>query len=65
MGRLIGPKTWDRIIVIFGAILDSPLQSTDCLGCLGCALCISSCFGVYEAMNSHGIRVHKVEPMIG
>ena len=23
-GRLIGPKTWDRIVGIFGAILDSP-----------------------------------------
>ena len=22
-GRLIGPKTWDRIVGIFGAILDS------------------------------------------
>ena len=24
-GRLIGPKTWDRIVRIFGARLDSPL----------------------------------------
>ena len=24
MGRLIGPKTWDRIVRIFGARLDSP-----------------------------------------
>ena len=23
-GRLIGPKTWDRIVGIFGACLDSP-----------------------------------------
>ena len=23
-GRLIGPKTWDRIVRIFGATLDSP-----------------------------------------
>ena len=23
-GRLIGPKFWDRIVEIFGAILDSP-----------------------------------------
>ena len=23
-GRLIGPKTWDRIVGIFGARLDSP-----------------------------------------
>ena len=23
-GRLIDPKTWDRIVGIFGAILDSP-----------------------------------------
>ena len=60
-GRLIGPKTLDRIVGIFGAILDSP---TDCLGYLGCDLCINSCFGVYEAKNGHGFRVHKVEPRL-
>ena len=37
----------------------------DCLGCLCCDLCIKSCFGVYEAENGHGFRVHKVEPMLG
>ena len=37
----------------------------DCLGCLGCVLCIKLCFGMYEAGNGHGIRVHKVEPMLG
>ena len=30
-GRLIGPKSWDRIVIIFGAIL----QFTDCV----CGLC--------------------------
>ena len=34
-------------------------------GLLGLCLCITSCFGVYEAMNGNGIRVHKVEPIIG
>ena len=59
-GRLIGPKTWDRII----GILEPFGQYTDCLGFLGCDLCIKSCFGVYEAENDHGFRVHKVEPRL-
>ena len=32
-GRLIDPKTWDRIVRIFGAHLDSPLTVwADCVG---------------------------------
>ena len=59
-GRLIRPKTWDRIVKIFGARFG---QSTNCLGSLWCNLCNKLCFGVYEAGNGHGIRFHKVEPM--
>ena len=61
-GRLISPKTWDQIVGIFGARLDSP--RTVWAACV-CDLCIKSCFGVCEAGNGHGFRVHKVEPMLG
>ena len=49
-GRLIGPKTWDRNVKIFGARFG---QSTDCLGDLCDNLCIKLCFGVYEVGNVH------------
>ena len=57
-GRLIGPKTWDRSVEIFGARFG---QSRDCLG----RFFIKLCFGVYEAGNGHGFWFHKVEPMLG
>ena len=60
--RLICPKTWDRIVEIFGACFG---QYTDCLGSLWCNLCNKLCFGVYEARNGHGIRFQKVEPTFG
>ena len=60
-GRLIGPKTWDRIFRIFGAILNSPRTIWECLGC---DLFINSCIGLYEARNGHGFRVHKAEPRL-
>ena len=50
-GCLIGPKTWDRSVEIFGASFG---QSTDYLGNLCDNLCIKLCFGVYEAGNGHG-----------
>ena len=61
-GRLIDPKTWDRIMgncwSFFG-------QSTDCLGGLCWNLSNKLCYGVHEAGNGHGIKFHKVEPMFG
>ena len=36
----------------------------DCLGGLWCNLCIKLSCDVHEAENGHGIRVHKVEPML-
>ena len=30
-GRLIGPKSWDRIIIIFETSNGQPVQFTDCL----------------------------------
>ena len=61
-GRLIGPKSWDRSVEIFGARFG---QSTNCLGNLCDNLCIKLCFGVYEAENDHGFWFHEVEPMLG
>ena len=45
---------------IFGARFR---QSTDCLGALCDNLCIKLCFGVYEAVNDHEFRFHKVKSM--
>ena len=42
-GRLIGPKTWDRIVEIFGARNGQFVTIMDCLGCLCCDLFIKSC----------------------
>ena len=30
-GRLIGPKSWDRIVIIFETSNGQPVQFTDCL----------------------------------
>ena len=49
-GRLIGPKTWDRNVEIFGARFG---QSTDCLGNLCDNLCNKLCFGVYKVENDY------------
>ena len=61
-GRLIGPKTWDRIIGILEARLDSPW--TVWAACV-VIYALNQGFGVYEAENGHGIGLHKVEPMCG
>ena len=45
--------------------MDRLWQWVDCLGLLGCNLCYKLYFGMYEAGIDHGIRVHKVEPMLG
>ena len=39
-GRLIGPKSWDRIVIIFETSNVQPVQSTDCLCCVCWKLCI-------------------------
>ena len=60
-GRLIGPKSWDQIVIIFGAIFcSSRTVCVDCVGCLCHALCIKSCCDVYEAGIGREIRVHQV-----
>ena len=59
-GRLIGPKTWDRIVVIFEAQIVQSVTEHGWLGLLDCALSNKSCVGLYEAGNGREIRVHKV-----
>ena len=59
-GRLIDPEPWDRIVIIFGAIL----QFTDCVrglcGLFGYDLCIKPCYDVCEVGIDREIRVHRV-----
>ena len=59
-GRLIRPKSWDRIVIIFGAIFIVHGLCVDCVGCLCHDLCIKSCCDVYEAGIGREIRVHQV-----
>ena len=51
MGRLIGPKTWDRSIRIFGSRLDNLSTVTDCYGFLCDNLLNKLCFSVYKTEN--------------
>ena len=59
-GRLIGPKSWNRIVVIFEAQIVQSVIVNGWFGLLGCALCYKSCVGLYEAGNGLEIRFHKV-----
>ena len=64
MGRLIGPKTWDRIVEIFLTFsVSSWLLGTD-LGCLYDNLWNKLCFGVYKTRNGYEIRFQKVKPRL-
>ena len=61
-GRLIGPKTWDRIDKIFGRRMEQPVTAPRLFrGCLGVGwfnLCIKWLFGMHWAGNGRGFRVH-------
>ena len=48
-GCLIGPKTWDLIVRIFGTIFTVHGLCVDCVGCLCHDLCIKSYCDAYEA----------------
>ena len=61
-GRLVGSKTWDLIVGIFGTHFG---QFTDYLGGLCYNLCNKLWFGCGWAGNGHEFRFHKVEPMFG
>ena len=63
-GRLIGPKTWDRSVRIFGSHLGNLGTITDCYGFMCDELCYNLCIDVYVARNGREIRVHKVNQWI-
>ena len=44
--RLIGPKTWDRSVRIFGSRLGNLGTVTDCYGFMYDELCYNSCIDV-------------------
>ena len=57
-GRLIGPKTWDRIVGIFLRISLVAVSVQSHVGSVWVDLCINLCFGMYRGENGHEIRVH-------
>ena len=59
-GRLIRPKTWDRIVRIFLSHWIVGVDVRDCLGIKFINLCYKSCVGLYNAGNGYEFRVHKV-----
>ena len=61
-GHLIGPKIWDRIVEIYGTHFG---QFRGCFEWLCDNLCNKLWFGCFWAGNGHGLRFHKVEPMLG
>ena len=61
-GRLIGPKTWDRIVGIYGTRFG---QFRGCFEWLYDNLCNKLWFRCFWAENGHGFSFHKVEPMLG
>ena len=60
--RLINPKTWDRIVGIYGTRFG---QFRGCFGWLCDSLCNKLWFECFWARNGYGIRFHKVESMLG
>ena len=62
MGRLIGPKTWDRSVRFLGADLGNLDTVTDCYGSFCDNLFNKLCFGVYKTGNGNGNRFHQEEP---
>ena len=63
-GRLIGPKTWDRIYIIFGRIKEqtgtAPRLFGGCLGVVWVNLFIKWLLDMHWAGNGRGLQVHKV-----
>ena len=57
-GRLIGPKTWDRIVGIFLRISLVAVSVQSHVGAVWVDLCINLCFGMYRAGNGRKIQVH-------
>ena len=59
-GRLIGPKTWDRIVRIFFSHWTVGVDVRGCLGIKFINLCYKSCVVLYNAGNGREILVHQV-----
>ena len=63
-GRLIGPKTWDRIVRNFlgffspSVIVQKYLVGMGCLSVVCVDLCIECLLGIQWAGNGRGFRVH-------
>ena len=50
-GRLIGPKTWDRIVKIFGVVFDSPRTVWAACGVIYAINCVLVCMRSEMAMK--------------
>ena len=59
-GRLISPKTWDRIDIIFETKNGAAVTVHADLGGLIAHLCVDACIGLYEAGNGRETRIHRV-----
>ena len=63
-GRLIGPKTWDRIVrnslgfFSPSVTVQRNLVGMGCLGVVCVDLCIGCLLGMHWAGNGRGLRVH-------
>ena len=57
-GRLIGPKPWDRIDIIFESKIGAAVYGYGLFGCSLCDLCIRCLLGMHWAGNGHGLLVH-------
>ena len=63
-GRLIGPKSWNRIIENFETQWTVCSSFRDCFGCLSDNLLNKSCIDVYEAGYGCGNWFQKVKQMV-
>ena len=59
-GRLIGPKSWDRIDINFLNPNRAAMTATADLGGLIVYLCVESWIGLVEAGDGREMRDHKV-----
>ena len=57
---MIGPKSWDRIVINFLNPNGAAVTATADLGGLIVHLCVGSCIGLVEARDGREMRDHKV-----
>ena len=63
-GRLIGSKTWNRSVRIFGNRLGNLGTVMDCYGFMCDNLLNKLFFGVYKTEKGYEIRFQKVKPRL-